>query len=193
MVTLRVAVAWGLGLSGVGTGWPTAIGAGVLIAALVYRMGRERLLPLEENRASRAIFSVYKPALRWVLTHKGTFLLIPSALVLMGITAWLGFERLATPLSITLQTVGVEPTRWSAWQRLDKTFPGIGREFMPPLDEGSFLYMPSLLPSASLTQVQEVLARQNLALQTVPEVEDVVGKAGRAESAVDPAPNPAVD
>ena len=59
---------------------------------------------------------------------------------------------------------------------------------MPPLDEGSFLYMPSLLPSTSLTQVQEVIAQQNISLKTVPEVEHVVGKAGRAESAIDPAP-----
>jgi len=188
MVTLRVAVARGLGLGGLWMGWPTAIGAGVLIAALVYRMGRERLLPPEENRVSQLIFRFYKPALRWVLTHKGTFLLIPSLIVLLGITVWLGFERLATPLTVTLETVGAKPTEWSAWQRMGQTFPGIGREFMPPLDEGSFLYMPSLLPSASLTQVQEVLAQQNLALKTVPEVEHVVGKAGRAESAIDPAP-----
>jgi Cu(I)/Ag(I) efflux system membrane protein CusA/SilA len=59
---------------------------------------------------------------------------------------------------------------------------------MPPLDEGSFLYMPSLLPSASLTEVQKVLAQQDLAISSVPEVESVVGKAGRAETALDPAP-----
>ena len=188
IVTLRLAVAWGLGLSGVWTGWPTAIGAGLLVTALVYRMARERLLPLEENRVSRAIFIVYKPALRWVLVHKGTFLLLPVAVVLIGFTVWLGFDRMATPLTVTMNAVGIEPTKWSAWQRLDRTFPGIGREFMPPLDEGSFLYMPSLLPSASLTQVQEVLAQQNRSLKSIPEVENVVGKAGRAESAIDPAP-----
>ena len=48
--------------------------------------------------------------------------------------------------------------------------------------------MPSLLPSTSLTQMQEVLAQQNISHKTVPEVEHVVGKAGRAESAIDPAP-----
>ena len=56
------------------SGWPTALGVGVLVGAVVYRMGRERLLPLEENRVSRAIFGVYRPTLRWVLAHKGTFL-----------------------------------------------------------------------------------------------------------------------
>ncbi len=188
IVTLRLAVAWGLDLGGVWTGWPTALGGGLLVMALVYRMARERLVPLEENGVSRAIFVVYKPTLRWVLDHKATFLMLPAAVVFIGITIWLGFGRMATPLTVTMKAIGVEPTKWFVWQRLERTFPGIGREFMPPLDEGSFLYMPSLLPSTSLTQVQEVLAQQNLSLKSVPEVEHVVGKAGRAESAIDPAP-----
>ncbi|HEX6812160.1 MAG TPA: efflux RND transporter permease subunit [Planctomycetota bacterium] len=69
-----------------------------------------------------------------------------------------------------------------------RILPGLGREFMPPLDEGSFLYMPSLLPQGSLSQAVEVNSKQDLAIATVPEVESVVGKIGRAESALDPAP-----
>ncbi|NLH15847.1 MAG: efflux RND transporter permease subunit [Phycisphaerae bacterium] len=65
---------------------------------------------------------------------------------------------------------------------------GIGREFMPPLDEGSFLYMPSLLPQAGLGPAMEVNARQDMAMASVPEVKSVVGKLGRVESALDPAP-----
>jgi len=69
-----------------------------------------------------------------------------------------------------------------------RILPGIGREFMPPLDEGSFLYMPSLLPQAGLGPAVEVNAKQDMAIASVPEVESVVGKLGRAESALDPAP-----
>jgi Cu(I)/Ag(I) efflux system membrane protein CusA/SilA len=69
-----------------------------------------------------------------------------------------------------------------------RILPGIGREFMPPLDEGSFLYMPSLLPQAALSEVVAVNSRQDLAIASVPEVESVVGKIGRADSALDPAP-----
>ncbi|MCI0651917.1 MAG: efflux RND transporter permease subunit [Planctomycetes bacterium] len=69
-----------------------------------------------------------------------------------------------------------------------RILPGLGREFMPPLDEGSFLYMPSLLPQASLSQAVNVNSKQDLAIASVPEVETVVGKIGRAESALDPAP-----
>jgi Cu(I)/Ag(I) efflux system membrane protein CusA/SilA len=63
----------------------------------------------------------------------------------------------------------------------------IQNEFRPPLDEGSFLFMPVLLPSASLSQVQEVLTRQNAIIKSFPEVEHAVGKLGRIESATDPA------
>jgi len=72
--------------------------------------------------------------------------------------------------------------------REHRILPGIGREFMPPLDEGSFLYMPSLLPQGSLSQAIQVNSTQDLAIASVPEVESVVGKVGRAESALDPAP-----
>ncbi|NOT32321.1 MAG: efflux RND transporter permease subunit [Planctomycetes bacterium] len=72
--------------------------------------------------------------------------------------------------------------------REGRILPGLGREFMPPLDEGSFLYMPSLLPQGSLSQAIQVNRTQDLAIASVPEVESVVGKIGRAESALDPAP-----
>jgi len=68
------------------------------------------------------------------------------------------------------------------------TTPFIGKEFMPPLDEGSILFMPVTLPAASLTQVKEIMQHQDQVLKTFPEVESVVGKLGRAESATDPAP-----
>jgi len=60
-------------------------------------------------------------------------------------------------------------------------------EFRPPLDEGSLLFMPVLLPSASLTQVEEVLKQQNAIIASFPEVDQAVGKLGRIESATDPA------
>ncbi len=66
--------------------------------------------------------------------------------------------------------------------------PRIGSEFMPPLEEGSILFMPILSPAVSLNQAHEVLRKQNMILKSFPEVEMVVGKAGRAETATDPAP-----
>ncbi|MCA9137479.1 MAG: efflux RND transporter permease subunit, partial [Planctomycetales bacterium] len=61
-------------------------------------------------------------------------------------------------------------------------------EFMPPLDEGSYLYMPTTMPHASIGEAMDVLQLQNKFLVSIPEVESVVGKIGRAESPLDPAP-----
>ena len=65
---------------------------------------------------------------------------------------------------------------------------GLGREFMPPLDEGSFLYMPTTMPHASIGEALDVLQKQDIAFQAIPEIESVVGKIGRAETPLDPAP-----
>ncbi|HUI09113.1 MAG TPA: CusA/CzcA family heavy metal efflux RND transporter [Bacteroidota bacterium] len=63
-----------------------------------------------------------------------------------------------------------------------------GSEFMPSLDEGSLLFMPVALPSASITEINRILRVQDAAIRSVPEVESVLGKAGRAETSTDPAP-----
>jgi Cu(I)/Ag(I) efflux system membrane protein CusA/SilA len=67
-------------------------------------------------------------------------------------------------------------------------FQKLGSEFMPPLEEGSILYMPSTAPGISLTEAQKVLQVTDRILKQFPEVERVLGKAGRAETATDPAP-----
>ncbi|AXA25379.1 efflux RND transporter permease subunit [Pseudomonas putida] len=64
----------------------------------------------------------------------------------------------------------------------------LGGEFLPPLDEGDLLYMPSALPGLSAQKAAELLQRTDRLIRTVPEVASVFGKAGRAESATDPAP-----
>lgn len=64
----------------------------------------------------------------------------------------------------------------------------LGSEFMPPLNEGSILYMPSTLPGLSQTEAMRILQVQDKLIRTVPEVDRVFGKAGRADTATDPAP-----
>jgi copper/silver efflux system protein len=64
----------------------------------------------------------------------------------------------------------------------------LGSEFMPPLNEGTMLYMPTTLPGISVTQAQDLLQTQDRTLRAIPEVERVFGKAGRAETSTDPAP-----
>jgi copper/silver efflux system protein len=169
-------------------GWLIAAATGLGIAGAVYRMTRERLLPLEENAVSRGVLRVYVPALRWVLAHKKTFLTLPLLILLAGLTIWLGWGTVAYPAQAGLAHVGVDVERWDTWRALEQKLPGLGREFMPALDEGSLLYMPSVVPAGSLTVALEVIQRQDAAIRSVPEVEHVVGKLGRTESALDPAP-----
>jgi Cu(I)/Ag(I) efflux system membrane protein CusA/SilA len=64
----------------------------------------------------------------------------------------------------------------------------LGSEFMPPLDEGTILYMPTTMPGLSVTEAQNVLKKMDKGLAAFPEVERVFGKAGRAETSTDPAP-----
>ncbi|HEY9765789.1 MAG TPA: CusA/CzcA family heavy metal efflux RND transporter [Chroococcales cyanobacterium] len=64
----------------------------------------------------------------------------------------------------------------------------IGKEFMPPLDEGSLLYMPTTLPDINITEAKRLIQLQDKLIMSVPEVHHVLGKVGRAETATDPAP-----
>jgi len=67
-------------------------------------------------------------------------------------------------------------------------FMSIGSEFMPPLDEGSLLYMPVTLPNVSVSEAKRLIQVQDQIIKSVPEVEHVLGKVGRAETSTDPAP-----
>lgn len=67
-------------------------------------------------------------------------------------------------------------------------FMKLGSEFMPPLDEGSLLYMPVTLPNISITEAKRLIQVQDTIIKSVPEVEHVLGKVGRAETSTDPAP-----
>jgi len=166
----------------------------------------------------RKIFTdFYRPLLTWSLDHKAIFLVLPVSLVLFGLTIWLGFDRVfgVFPAAVDLflqkgkpaiagqHHVGPEvktdssPTfqppdnpiraNW-LYSKLSHAFPGLGKEFMPDLDEGSFLFMPTTMPHASIGEVLDVIHKQDLAISQIPEVESVVGKVGRVESALDPAP-----
>jgi Cu(I)/Ag(I) efflux system membrane protein CusA/SilA len=64
----------------------------------------------------------------------------------------------------------------------------LGKEFMPNLDEGSFLWMPTTMPHASIGEALDVMEKQDMAFQSIPEIESAVGKLGRAETPLDPAP-----
>ncbi len=129
----------------------------------------------------RFFIRFYQPILRWCLNHKKTFFIFPSLLVMLGTTTWLGFGSI----------FGFMP-KWVRstphYVSMSHLFPGLGKEFMPDLDEGSYLYMPTTMPHASIGEALDVLQYQDKAFSSIPEIESVVGKLGRVESPLDPAP-----
>lgn len=134
---------------------------------------------------------VYARILRWCLNHKLLFLSLPMALVLFGTSAWIGFDRVFGFVPTTLEKVGVDREKvyqTAFWSDGSAALPGFGKEFMPTLDEGSFLYMPTTPPHASMQQAVEMVSLLDQAIASIPEVESSVGKIGRAETALDPAP-----
>ncbi|NOS99986.1 MAG: efflux RND transporter permease subunit [Phycisphaerales bacterium] len=138
----------------------------------------------------RVVFIDFYPTiLRAFLAHKLLFLSIPTGVIVLGVTVWLGFDRTFNWLPRPRPEAGAEPGIYQkVWTAGVHEFPGLGREFMPPLDEGSFLYMPTLMPHAGISSAIGALAAQDRAIRAIPEVESVVGKIGRAETAIDPAP-----
>ena len=130
----------------------------------------------------------YKPILRWCMENKAAFLLIPTILILMGATIWIGFNGIFGFVAKGFDTVGWNIRTTKAWSTFSHTFPGIGEEFMPSLNEGSFLLMPTSMPHSGIEYNREVLGQLDMLLANIPEVETAVGKLGRAESALDPAP-----
>ncbi|MBT4815864.1 MAG: AcrB/AcrD/AcrF family protein, partial [Lentisphaerae bacterium] len=123
----------------------------------------------------------YPFLLGWFLDHKVIFLTIPGAVCLFGAMVWLGTDSLFGWLPH-----GVRQT--STYSTLAHALPGFGKEFMPDLDEGSYLYMPTTMPHASIGEALDVLQTQDMAFSAIPEIESAVGKIGRAETPLDPAP-----
>jgi len=96
----------------------------------------------------------YVRILNWALENKALFLVLPTLIIVFGISIWRN----------------------------------TGKEFMPALNEGSFLLMPTSLPHAGIEENKRVLQQLDMAVTSIPEIKTVVGKSGRVESALDPAP-----
>ena len=127
------------------------------------------------------IVHFYIPILRWALRNKWKFMVLPLATIAFGILTWQGVDRIFGFMPGLIKNTTV-------WQSFAHTFPGTGKEFMPALDEGSFLLMPTSMPHAGIEMNQIYVELLDKRLSTIPEVELAVGKWGRVNSALDPAP-----
>jgi Cu(I)/Ag(I) efflux system membrane protein CusA/SilA len=168
--------------------WATALFAAIVVGALALVISRERLRPIDQNPTSRFIVWVYEPTLRFLLAHKFSFMAAPLLIVLLGAGAWFGLPKVLYPAEQFARLLGAEPNDLPGYVALKHRFPGLRTDDWIALDEGTWFYMPTLYPAASFSQGIEVLQTQDALIQQIPEVENVLGKIGRVESALDPAP-----
>ncbi|MCX7543868.1 efflux RND transporter permease subunit [Marinicella gelatinilytica] len=108
--------------------------------------------------------------------HKNPINRVVTALYLPVLNTILKFPKSTLVLTLVVLVVGFWPVN------------KIGSEFIPPLDEGDLMYMPTTYPGISIGKARELLQQTDKLIKTVPEVETVFGKVGRAETATDPAP-----
>lgn len=174
------------------------INIGIILAAVIYFLNKAWMpLGTQNSEFGNFLFVIiiiavilailmlvvffYSRILNWALANKWKFLSLPIAVILFGILAWQGADKLLGFLPESFRNS-------SAMSAIDKAFPGIGKEFMPALDEGSFLLMPTTMPHSGIEENLEVIRILDMKVNAIPEVENVVGKWGRVNSALDPAP-----
>ncbi|WP_026836503.1 efflux RND transporter permease subunit [Gillisia sp. JM1] len=134
------------------------------------------------------IVKYYQGILNWCLLNKGKFLTLPLITILFGIMIWLGFPKVFGFAATGFDKVGWNVRSTSIWSGMSHTFPGVGKEFMPSLNEGSFLLMPTAMPHVGIEASKDIMQKLDIAITDIPEVDVAVGKLGRIESALDPAP-----
>jgi Cu(I)/Ag(I) efflux system membrane protein CusA/SilA len=162
--------------------WAMAAAALLSITLVPVLMGylvRGRILPEKRNPINRFLLWVYRPVIGWVLRRK----------MLVGVVSLLILVVTMLPYSSWVLN-RVDGNAHRVLSRFEPLFPleRIGSEFMPALYEGDLLYMPTTLPGVSVTKARELLQQTDRIIRTFPEVDQVFGKIGRAETATDPAP-----
>lgn len=123
----------------------------------------------------------YPRLLACVLHYKTIFLVACSLILIFGLTVWLGWGKVFAWAPDFIK-------KSAPYVAAAHAIPGLGKEFMPDLDEGAFLLMPTTMPHASIGEAMDVMRKQDKAISALPEVESAVGKLGRVDSPLDPAP-----
>ena len=119
-----------------------------------------------------AFIHFYPRMLAGLLRFKTIFLTCCTLVIVFGLTIWLGWSTCFDWLPEGLR-------KSKPYVAMAHAVPGLGKEFMPDLDEGSYLLMPTTMPHASIGEVMDVLRKQDMAINAIPEVESAVGKLGR--------------
>ena len=153
-----------------------------------WQLMRERIRPIEEIPSSRFVRWIYAARLRHALNHKAFALSFPLVLLFIGVGAYIGMPTVMRPIEKFANLFGAELNDFPGYVDAKHVFTGLQSDDWIALDEGSWFYMPTLYPAASFSQAMQVLQTQDVLIGQIPEVKDVLGKIGRVESALDPAP-----
>ncbi len=151
--------------------------AGGWVVLLGMLLVPQKIIHEQHNPISWVLQNIYHPF--FVMTMRFRLL----SVVLAGLMLLISLPPL----------VGIKALPGGGWlgerlPGLSQWFPGLGSEFMPPLEEGDLLYMPTTDPGISATKARELLQQTDALMYQFPEVVSVMGKAGQAETATDPAP-----
>ena len=170
----------------------TPILLSVAAGLVVYLLMRETVRPVERNIVARLVNFFYEPTLRCFLRFKRLFLAVPLIIVLVGVVIGsvyvFGWKRVTTSVEYTFKLAGADLNQIESYVEIKHSLMQLKKDDWIALDEGSWFYMPSLYPAASFSQAMETLQTQDAMIKNIPEVENVLGKIGRVESALDPAP-----
>ncbi len=168
---------------------PLATAASALVGMAVgWWMARERIRPIEDNPVSRFVLWLYAGRLRLALRRKALMLSLPAIILVIGIGAFIGLPTVLRPVEKVASVFGADLNKLPGYVDAKHIFTGLKTDDWIALDEGSWFYMPSLYPAASFSQAMQVLQTQDAMIKEIPEVDCVLGKIGRVESALDPAP-----
>jgi copper/silver efflux system protein len=167
--------------------WLTAAAA-VIGFFVGWWMTNEKIRPIDENPVSRFVRWLYAGRLRFALRRKALMLSFPLVIFVLGLGAWIGLPTVLRPVENVFTKLGADLNDVPGYVQAKHIFTGLQSDDWIALDEGSWFYMPSLYPAASFSQSMEMLQAQDTLIKGIPEVENVLGKIGRVESALDPAP-----
>ena len=168
--------------------WVVTLAATIVGFVFAWQLMRERIRPIEEIPSSRFVRWLYAARLRQALNHKVFALSFPALLLILGVGAWIGMPTVLRPVEKVANVFGADLNQLPGYVDGKHVFTGLQSDDWIALDEGSWFYMPTLYPAASFSQAMQVLQTQDVLIGQIPEVKDVLGKIGRVESALDPAP-----
>ncbi len=171
-----------------------------LVPALIPVLIRGRVRHEEDNWLVRRVIEIYRPTLNYLMDHPWPIVWTTSVILLLGFTPGISDDTVRRIVLAVVLLSGL----WAARGALGRTMmvgslvviallaqqhmKPLGSEFMPSLDEGTILDMPVSIPRTSITEAADDLKARDAMLRQFPEVESVVGKAGRAETPTDPSP-----